>query len=210
MASDHVLALSHIAVFGAGLMTVAILSRGLAQARRRRVRSDDILRRARPPRLILRRGIRILRGVVRLVARLGLALATPVGLLSANRRYPLVAPVLAPFEKQLATRGHRTAPARYFPLLVRNVWLVRCAGCQRRVFLLEVPSLDGTAIDLKVMGTSSWGAHPCAAEYLTAQPSRVADTIRPVRIVRPVQQRTASTPAARADQEHAGVTDKTA
>jgi len=210
MTSDHVLALSHIIVFGAGLVTIAILSRGLAQARRRKIRSDDTPRRARPLRLILRCGIRILRGVVRLVARLGLALATPVGLLSANRRYPLVAPVLAPFEKQLATLGHRTVPAHCFPLLVRHVWLVRCAGCQRRVFLLEVPSLDGTAIDLKVMGTSSWGARPCTAEYLTAQPSRVAETIRPVRIVRPVQQRPTSIPAARADQEHGGMTDKTA
>jgi len=210
MASDHVLALSHIAVFGAGLMTIAILSRGLAHTKRSRVRSDDIPQRARPLRLILRRGIRILRSVVRLVARLGLALATPVGLLSANRRYPLVAPVLAPFEKQLATLGHRTAPACCFPLLVRRVWLVRCAGCQRRVYLLEVPSLDGTAVDLKVMGTSSWGARPCSADYLTAQPSRVAETIRPVRIVRPVQQRTVPVPAARAGQEHARATDKTA
>ncbi len=48
MASDHVLALSHIAVFGAGLMTVAILSRGLAHTKRRRVRSDDTPRRAAP------------------------------------------------------------------------------------------------------------------------------------------------------------------
>ena len=209
MASDHVLALSHIVVFGAGLVTVAILSRGLAHTRRRKIRSDDTLRPAQPRRLILRRGLRILRGVVRLALWLGLALATPVGVLSANRRYPLVAPVLAPFEKRLAALGHRTAPSRCFPLLVRRVWLVRCAGCQRRVFLLEVPSLDGTAIDLKVMGASSWAAHACTVEYLTAQPRQAAETNRPVRIVRPVQQRTA--PASmRADQQHAGVTDKTA
>ena len=36
MASDHVLALSHIAVFGAGLMTIALLSRGLAHTKRSR------------------------------------------------------------------------------------------------------------------------------------------------------------------------------
>lgn len=210
MASDHVMALSHIVVAGAGLVTVTILSTYLARSQKRKVRFDDTPRRRQPARMFLRLARHIMHGVVLLVARVGLAVVAPIGVLYANRRYPLVAPALAPFEEQLAALGHRTGHVRCFPLLARRVWLVRCAGCQHRGFFMEVPSLDGTAVDLKVMGTSSWRSRPCTAEYLTARPARTAEAIPPVQAVRPVRQRMAPVPAARADQGHAGVADKTA
>lgn len=216
MASDHVIALSHVVAVGLGLALVASAGRGLVRRPRTRVRTEDVVSRPQRLRALARFVGRFLRGTARLAVTLGLALVAPIGLLCANQRYPLVAPVLAPFEARLAALGHRTAHARCFPLLAWHVWLVRCAGCHRRSFFREVPAPGGTGVELKALGKGAWRTRRCPAEYLTAQPASAAGSIRPVRPtrrrMRPAQPVSAAQQPAAASPSlpHPPVTDKTA
>ncbi len=192
MASDHVIALSHIVIVGGGLTLVALADRRITRAKPARVRAEyDAPRRAHPLRASVRLIGRLPRGTTRLALELALALATPVGVLCANGRYPLVAPVLAPFEARLVALGHRTGHARCFPLLAWRLWLVRCAGCRRRGVFREVPAAAGAGVELKVVGTSPWRTRRCPSEYLTARSAQAAGTARPAppirRRARPMQ-----------------------
>src|SRR5579864_2992778 len=199
MASVHALALTHLVGAGIGVTLVATVLRRLLRgtSARARVRADYAPARRRPARSFLRLIARLVRATVRSASSLGLALAAPVGMAWANRRYPLVAPVLVPFEDRLAALGHRPAHARCYPLLGWRWWLVRCAGCRQRSLFREVSSPDRTAVELKVLGTSPWRTQPCTAEYLTVptapsgQTTPTATAAHPVRPVRPVRRRTA-------------------
>ncbi len=184
MASDHVVTLSHLVGIGLGLALVASAGRSLAHNRRTRVRTEDAGPRRQHRRTLARFIGCLLRGTARLAVNVALAVVAPVGLLCANQRYPLVAPVLAPFAARLATLGHRTAHARCFPLLAWHVWLVRCAGCHRRSFFREVPAPDGTGVELKALGKDTWRTRRCPAEYLTARPAPAAWSAQPVRPTR--------------------------
>jgi len=184
MASDHVIALSHLVGVGLGLALVAFAGRSLARRRGARVRTEDIVPRRQRLRTLARLIGRLLRGTTRLAVNLALAVVAPVGLLCANQRYPLVAPVLAPFEARLGALGHRTGHARCFPLLAWHVWLVRCAGCHRRSFFREVPAPGGAGVELKALGKDAWRTRRCPAEYLTAQPAPAARSAQPVRPTR--------------------------
>jgi len=217
MASDHVIALSHIVIVGGSLTLVALAGRRLTRTKPARVRAEyDAPRRAHPLRASVRLIARLLRGMTRLALELALALATPVGVLCANGRYPLVAPVLAPFEARLAALGHRTGHARCFPLLAWRLWLVRCAGCRRRSVFREVPAADGTGVEFKVIGTSPWRTRRCPTEYLTARPAQTTGTARPAppirRRARPMRPIPAGQPVAPAasPSPRAAATDKTA
>lgn len=219
MASDHVIALSHLAALGLGLALLASAGRGLVRRPRTRVQTEDSAPRRQRLRMLARCVGRLLRGLSRLAVTLALALAAPVGLLCANQRYPLVAPVLAPFEARLAALGHRTAHARCFPLLAWHVWLVRCAGCHRRSIFREVPAPGGTGVELKALSKDAWRTRHCPAEYLTAQPVRTAPTARSAQPVRSLRRRVSPTrptsiaqPAAVASPSlpHPPATDKTA
>ncbi len=184
MASDHVIALSHLIGIGLGLALVASAGRSLAWRPRTRVRTEDVVPRRQRLRTLARLIGRLLRGTARLAVNVALAVVAPIGLLCANQRYPLVAPVLAPFEARLAALGHRTAHARCFPLLAWHVWLVRCAGCHRRSFFREVPAPGGTGVELKALGKDAWRTRRCPVEYLTAQPAPAARSAQPVRPTR--------------------------
>jgi len=215
MASDHVIALTHLIGIGLGLALVASAGRSLARRPRTRVRTEDIVPRRQHLRTLVRLLGRLLHGTVRLAVSVALALVAPVGLLCANQRYPLVAPVLAPFEARLGALGHRTGHARCFPLLAWHVWLVRCAGCHRRSFFREVPAPGGTGVELKALGKDAWRTRRCPAEYLTAHPApaaKSAQSVRPLR--RRVQARPVPTaqPAAAVSPSlsHPTATDKTA
>jgi len=216
MASDHVIALSHLIGIGLGLTLVASASRSLARSRRTRVRTEDAGPRRHRLRMLTRLIGRFLRGTTRLTVSLALALVAPLGLLCANQRYPLVAPVLAPFEARLAALGHRTGHARCFPLLAWHVWLVRCAGCHRRSFFREVPAPGGAGVELKALGTSGWRTRRCPVEYLTAQLASAVGSTRPARPtprrVRPARAVPIARPASAASPSlpHPSVTDKTA
>jgi len=215
MASDHVIALSHLVGIGLGLALVASAGRSLARRPHTRVRTEDIVPRRQHLRTFAWLLGRLLRGTVRLAVNVALVVVAPVGLLCANQRYLLVAPVLAPFEARLAALGHRTAHARCFPLLAWHVWLVRCAGCHRRSFFREVPAPGGTGVELKALGKDSWRTRRCPAEYLTARPAQAARSAQPVRPTRRrVQARPVPTaqPASAAPPSlpHPPVTDKTA
>src|SRR5579864_1783744 len=168
MASVHALALTHLVGAGIGVTLVATVLRRLLRgtSARARVRADYAPARRRPARSFLRLIARLVRATVRGASSLGLALATPVGMVCANRRYPLVAPVLAPFENRLAALGHHPAHARCYPLLGWRLWLVRCAGCRQRSFFREVPSPGRTEVELKVLSASPWRTQRCTAEYL--------------------------------------------
>jgi len=217
MASDHVIALSHIVIVGGGLTLVALADRRITRAKPARVRAEyDAPRRAHPLRASVRLIGRLPRGTTRLALELALALATPVGVLCANGRYPLVAPVLAPFEARLAALGHRTSHARCVPLLAWHIWLVRCAGCHRRAFFREVPAVGGTGVELKALGASPWRTRRCPAEYLTAQPAQATGSAQPVRSLRrrvhPIQPGPVGrpTPATPPSLPHPPATDKSA
>ena len=191
MEPTHVMALSHIAGVALGLVLLASVARSMIRSKRRRVRSEYAPPR-RPALRSLRRFIaRILRAAGRLAIAIAFTLASPIGLLCANRRYPLVKPVLAPCEGHLAALGHRTDHARCFPLLAWTVWLVRCAGCHQRSFLREVPAPDGVGVELKVIGASPWRTRRCTAEYLTAQPASPRAVTQPVHPIRYVHRRRA-------------------
>src|SRR5438105_4764509 len=120
---------------------------------RTRVRTEEAGPRRQRLRPLARLIGRCLHGTARLAVTGVLVLASPLGLLCANQRFLLVAPVLAPFEARLAALGHRTAHARCFPLLAWHVWLVRCAGCGRRNFFREVPAPGGAGVEFKALGT---------------------------------------------------------
>jgi len=186
MASDHVIALSHLVAAGLGLVLVASAGRSVAHSRRTRVRTEDVTQRGRRLRTLARFLGRLLRGTTRLTVTVALALVAPMGLLCANQRYPLVAPVLAPFEARLAALGHRTGHARCFPLLAWHIWLVRCTGCHRRSCFREVPAPGGTGVELKALGKDAWRTRRCPVEYLTARPAQAARSVQPVR---PTQRR---------------------
>lgn len=215
MASDHVIALSHLIGIGLGLTLIASTGRSLARSRRPRVRTEDTIPRRQRLRMLTRLIGRFMRGTTRLTVSLALALVAPLGLLCANQRYPLVAPVLAPFEARLAALGHRTGHARCFPLLAWHVWLVRCAGCRRRSFFREVPAPGGTGVELKALGASPWRTRRCPAEYLTARPVPAARSAQPVR---PTRRRMQAQPAPTAQPasavvpslSHPTATDKSA
>lgn len=219
MASDHVIALSHLVGAGLGLALVASAGRSLARRPRTRVRTEDSLPH-RPHRRTLARLLgHLLRGTARLTVHVALAVVAPIGLLCANQRYPLVAPVLAPFEAHLAALGHRPAHARCFPLLAWHLWLVRCAGCRQCSVFREVPAPGGSGVDLKALGTSGWRTRRCSADYLTACSARPAQPVgstqtaratrRPVRAARtiPTASPVAAVPPARHRRR---VTNKTA
>ena len=189
MTSDHVIALSHLIGIGLGLTLVASAGRSLTRSRHTRVRTEDIAPRRQCLRTLARLIGHLLRDTARLAVNVALVVVAPVGLLCANQRYPLVAPVLAPFEARLAALGHRTGHARCFPLLAWHVWLVRCAGCHRRSVFREVPAPGGTGVELKALGTNGWRTRRCPVEYLTAQPAQAARSARPVR---PTQRRARS------------------
>lgn len=176
MGSDHIIALSHIVGYGIGL---ALVGAGLRRWRRRQAdwdRTTD-LPRGRSYRRSVRRSLtRVVRGLVRLATRLGRPLMLSIGLLCANRRYPLVAPVLGPVERRMAVLGHRGARAYYFPLVLRTFWLVRCSDCGDHRLFREVSSPDGAAIELRVLGASLRDARRCTVEYLTAGPSTSIDS----------------------------------
>ncbi len=216
MASDHVIALSHLVGIGIGLALVASTGRRLSHSRLTRVRTEDAPRRGQRGRASARLIGHLLRGIARLAVNLTLALVSPVGLLCANQRYPLVAPVLAPFEARLAALGHRTGHARCFPLLAWHIWLVRCAGCRRRSFFHEVPAANGTGVEFKAMGTSPWRTRRCPTEYLTARPPQTTETARTApptrRRVRPMRPIPAEQPVAPASppSPRVATTDKTA
>ena len=215
MASDHVIALSHLVAVGLGLALVASAGRSLARRPHTRVRTEDVVPRRQRLRTLARLIGRLLRGTAWLAVNVALAVVAPIGLLCANQRYPLVAPVLAPFEARLAALDHRTAHVRCFPLLAWHVWLVRCAGCHRRSFFREVPAPGGTGVELKALGKDAWRTRRCPAEYLTAQPApatRSAQPVRPTpRRVRPARTVPTTQPAAVSPSlPHPPVTDKTA
>ena len=168
MASIHMLALSHIAIVAVGLALIASVLSRIAQRKAPHVRAAYPQPRRRPRRFLLPFGYRLLRAAVRFAGTLGLALAGPLGMLCANRRYPAVAPVLAAFEQRVAECGHRIGRARCFPLMFSTIWLIRCSGCRRRGLFREVPTADGLAIDLMVLDKSLGKAQHCAAEYLIA------------------------------------------
>lgn len=214
MASDHVLALSHLVAAGLGVAVVTFAGQSLTRRRRLRVQTEDVvpLRQRR----LVRLGRRVVRGTARLITAMALAVVTPVGLLCANQRYPLVAPVLAPFEARLAALGHRAAHAQCVPLLAWHIWLVRCAGCHHYSFFREVPAAGGAGIELKALGLNTWHTQACSAVYLSvpaetvtrrAQPPRpTRRRVHPARTV-PKMRPTATLPPS---QPHHSPTDKTA
>jgi len=216
MASDHVIALSHLVAVGLGLAFVASAGRSVARSRRPRVRIEDAGPRRQRLRTLARLIGRLVCSTARLTGSLALTLIAPLGLLCANQRYPVVAPVLAPFEARLGALGHRTGHARCFPLLAWHIWLVRCAGCHRRSFFREVPAPSGTGVELKALGKDAWRTRRCPVEYLTAQPAQAVGSTRPARPtprrVRPARTVPIARPAAAASPAlpHPPVTDKTA
>ncbi len=176
MGSDHVIALSHIVGYGIGL---ALMGAGLRRWSRRKAdrnRTTDLPRRGSNRRSVRRIVARVVRGLLWLATGVGRPLALSIGLLCANRRYPLVAPLLGPVEHRMADLGHRGARVHCFPLVLRTFWLVRCPDCGDRWIFREASSPDGAAIDLRVLGASLRDARRCTAEYLTAGPSTATDS----------------------------------
>jgi len=175
MGSDHVIALSHVVGYGIGL---ALIGAGLRRWSRRKAdrnRTTDLQRRGSNWRSVRRIVARIVRGLLWLATGVGRPLVFSLGLLCANRRYPLVAPVLGPVERRMADLGHRRARVHCFPLVLRTFWLVRCPDCGDRWIFREASSPDGAAIDLRVLAAGSRDARRCTAEYLTTGPSTAID-----------------------------------
>lgn len=180
MASIHQLALSHLAVAAVGLVLIVTLLRRITRRQAPQIRAAYPQSRRRPRPSPLRLGGRLWRATL----RFGVALASPIGLLCANRRYPAVAPVLAAFERQMEARGHGLGRARCFPLLFATFWLVRCPGCRQRGLFREVPTPDGLSVALKVLDQSLGKARACTAEYLLAPPLPSAQPTRAWRVIR--------------------------
>jgi hypothetical protein len=157
----HLLTVSHAVGALVALCTVVSLAKVMSGGRRRPLRVPQPQRPAHRRQLIGR----ACRCVVVAVVWVPIY---PIGWLVANRRYPVVAPVLRTLEEDAAACHHRLGHLLCFPFLLWPQWIVRCAGCGAYIHAREVLSVRGDGVDLKIVRSTLTGR--CPARYLVAPP----------------------------------------
>lgn len=93
----------------------------------------------------------------------------PLALFVASRRGALVEASLDSLRDMLSAHNHRCGHPVCVPFLFWPQWFARCRACKKWVQLQEMPSIDGTHVDLMIV-RGSLESEPCPRRYIPISP----------------------------------------